>query len=50
MNELGLILVLLLALWSITKTLEKLANRIVEKQNKQYELLKEIKDLLNNEK
>ena len=50
MNELGLILVLLLALWSIAKTLEKLANRIVEKQDKQYELLKEIKDLLNNEK
>ena len=50
MNELGLIVVLVLALWSITKTLEKLANRIIEKQEQQYELLKEIKELLNNEK
>ncbi|WP_170029938.1 hypothetical protein [Mesobacillus jeotgali] len=50
MNELGLVVVLVLALWSITKTLEKLANRIMEKQEQQYELLKEIKELLNNEK
>lgn len=50
MNELALIVVLVLALWSITKTLEKLANRIMEKQEQQYELLKEIKELLNNEK
>jgi uncharacterized protein YaaR (DUF327 family) len=50
MNELGLIVVLLLSLWSITKTLEKLAERIMQKQDQQYELLKEIKGLLNNEK
>ncbi|WLR54175.1 hypothetical protein LC048_17185 [Mesobacillus subterraneus] len=50
MNELGLILVLVLALWSITKTLEKLAKRIIDKQEQQYELLKEIKELLKSEK
>jgi hypothetical protein len=50
MNELGLIVVLLLSLWSITKTLEKSAERIMKKQDQQYELLKEIKGLLNNEK
>jgi hypothetical protein len=46
MNELDLIVVMLLALWSITKTLEKLADRILERQDHQNELLIEIKDSL----
>ena len=50
MIDIGVIIVLMLSLWSITITLQKLANRIMGKQEQQYELLKEIKDLLKNEK
>ncbi|ESU32212.1 hypothetical protein G3A_12170 [Bacillus sp. 17376] len=50
MIDVGVIIVLILSLWFITITLQKLADRIMEKQEKQYELLKEIKDLLKKEK
>ncbi|GAM14127.1 hypothetical protein [Mesobacillus selenatarsenatis] len=50
MIDIGVIIVLMLSLWSITITLQKLADRIMKKQEQQYELLKEIKDLLKNEK
>jgi hypothetical protein len=38
-----IIIVMILSLWSITKTLEKLSNKILDKQDKQTELLEEIK-------
>ncbi|WP_197061383.1 hypothetical protein [Halobacillus sp. BBL2006] len=40
---LAVIVVMILSLWSITKTLEKLSNKILDKQDKQTELLEEIK-------
>ena len=47
-EALGVILILWIFLWSITKTLEKLTDKILEKQDKQYKLLEEIKSNLNN--
>lgn len=40
--DLGIMLVIVLSLWSITKTLEKLAIKVMEKQDKQNELLEKI--------
>jgi hypothetical protein len=42
METIAIIIVLIISLWSVTKTLEKLADKILEKQNKQNELLEEI--------
>jgi ABC-type bacteriocin/lantibiotic exporter with double-glycine peptidase domain len=42
MDGLAIILFLLIALWSITKTLEKLAHKIMKKQDKKNELLEEL--------
>lgn len=50
MIDIGVIIVLMLALWSITITLEKLAGRIIDKQDQQNQLLAEIKELLKTEK
>ncbi|WP_187119034.1 hypothetical protein [Bacillus marasmi] len=46
MDTLAIILVILLSLWSITKTLEKLTDKVLENQKKQNELLEEIKSKL----
>ncbi len=45
-DTLAIILVILLSLWSITKTLEKLTDKVLENQKKQNELLEEIKSKL----
>lgn len=50
MIDIGVIIVLMLALWSMTITLEKLAARIIDKQDQQNQLLEEIKELLKTEK
>ena len=42
MDGLAIIIFLLIALWSITKTLEKLADKIMQNQDKQNELLEEL--------
>jgi ABC-type nickel/cobalt efflux system permease component RcnA len=42
----AIIIVIILSLWSITKTLEKLTNKVLDKQNKHSELLEEIKSKL----
>jgi hypothetical protein len=42
METIAIIIVLIISLWSVTKTLEKLTDKILEKQNKQNELLEEI--------
>lgn len=46
LDALGIIIFLFIFLWSITKTLEKATNKILEKQNIQNELLIEIKTKL----
>lgn len=46
MESIAIIIVLIISLWSVTKTLEKLTDKILEKQNKQNELLEEIKQKL----
>ncbi|WP_313893590.1 hypothetical protein [Psychrobacillus sp.] len=46
-EALGIVLVLWVFLWSITKTLEKLTDKVLEKQDKQYKLLEEIKSRLD---
>jgi ABC-type bacteriocin/lantibiotic exporter with double-glycine peptidase domain len=46
MESIAIIIVLIISLWSITKTLEKLTDKILEKQNKQNELLVEVKQKL----
>ncbi len=43
MGALVISIVIILSLWSITQRLEKLTNKVLEKQNKQNELLEEIK-------
>ncbi|MEC3885679.1 hypothetical protein VKA52_18310 [Halobacillus sp. HZG1] len=43
-------IVIILSLWSITKTLEKMTNRITEKQEEQIGHLKEIKERLVEKK
>lgn len=48
MGSLGIILVIVLALWSITKTVEKIANNILENQQKQIMLLEQINARLND--
>ncbi|WP_170885465.1 hypothetical protein [Bacillus alkalicellulosilyticus] len=48
MDAIGIILVIILSLWSITKTLEKLTDKILTSQNKQTELLEEIKARLDD--
>ncbi|MFE8700035.1 hypothetical protein ACFYKX_05285 [Cytobacillus sp. FJAT-54145] len=40
--DIGVILIIFISLWSITKTLEKLSDKILEKQDRQYELLEKI--------
>lgn len=47
MDTLAIILVIIISLWSITKTLEKLTNKVLENQNKQKELLEAIKSKLD---
>ncbi|UCZ53730.1 hypothetical protein LGQ02_02785 [Bacillus shivajii] len=47
----GVVIVIILSLWSITKTIEKMTDKIIEKQDKQNELLEQIKlKLEENEK
>jgi ABC-type bacteriocin/lantibiotic exporter with double-glycine peptidase domain len=46
MESIAIIIVIIISLWSVTKTLEKLTDKILEKQNKQNELLEEIKQKL----
>ncbi|UCZ54920.1 hypothetical protein LGQ02_09315 [Bacillus shivajii] len=47
----GVVIVIFLSLWSITKTIEKMTDKIIEKQDKQNELLEQIKlKLEENEK
>ncbi|WP_166462478.1 hypothetical protein [Psychrobacillus vulpis] len=48
MKFLGVIIILWIFLWSITNTLEKLTDKILEKQDKQYKILEEIKSNLND--
>lgn len=43
MDALAIIIFMWISLWSITKTLEKLTDKIIEKQNRQIVLLEEIK-------
>lgn len=49
MIDIGVVVVLILFLWSLTKTLEKLADKIIEKQDQQQKLLVEIKALLEKQ-
>ena len=49
MDAFGIIIFLFISLWSITKTLEKLAEKILEKQDNQIKLLQEIKAGLTNQ-
>ena len=48
MIDIGIIIVLMISLWSITITLQKLAARIIDKQEQQLKLLEEIKEELKN--
>lgn len=50
MDAFVIIIFLFISLWSITKTLEKLTNKILEKQDNQINLLQEIKAGLTNPK
>lgn len=43
-------IVIILSLWSITNTLEKIGKRITDKQDQQNELLQEVKRLLIDNK
>ena len=49
MDAFAIIIFLFISLWSITKTLEKLAEKILEKQDNQIKLLQEIKAGLTNQ-
>ena len=49
MDAFVIIIFLFISLWSITKTLEKLTNKILEKQDNQIKLLQEIKAGLSNQ-
>ena len=49
MDALAIIVVLIISLWSITKTIEKLTNKILTNQNKQTELLEQIKSRLDDQ-
>jgi len=49
MDALGIIIFLCMFLWSITKTIDKVTDKILEKQNTQNELLMEIKTILVNQ-
>lgn len=46
MGDLAIIFVIILSLWSITKTVEKSTNMVLEKQDKQNKLLEDIKEKL----
>ncbi len=48
MDALAIIFVIILSLWSITKTLEKLADKILTGQIKQTKLLEDIKARLDD--
>lgn len=48
MEALGVIVVIIISLWSITKTLEKISDKILISQNKQTELLEQIKERLTD--
>jgi hypothetical protein len=48
LEALGVIVVIIISLWSITKTLEKISDKIFISQNKQIELLEQIKESLND--
>ncbi|CAM4118742.1 hypothetical protein [Mesobacillus thioparans] len=48
MIDLGVVIVLMLSLWSITITLQKMTARIIDKQDQQLELLKGIREELKN--
>ncbi|MGR9050687.1 hypothetical protein ACQ4XT_18790 [Halobacillus faecis] len=43
-------IIIILSLWSITKTLEKMTKRITDRQDEEIEHLKEIKELLLDKK
>ena len=46
MDALGIVIVIILSLWSITKTLEKMTDKILDSHKEQNELLEEIKSKL----
>lgn len=50
MIDIGVIIVLMLSLWSITITLQKISMKVMEKQDQQIEILKEIKVLIESKK
>ncbi|QKS73055.1 hypothetical protein FLK61_41430 [Paenalkalicoccus suaedae] len=43
----ALLAIILLSLWSLTKTIEKSRDKILEEEREQTKLLKEIRDKLN---
>ncbi|MBX0356962.1 hypothetical protein [Halobacillus sp. Nhm2S1] len=43
-------IVIILSLWSITKTLEKITKRVTDRQDEQLQHLQEIKELLAEKK
>ncbi|WP_173380437.1 hypothetical protein [Halobacillus halophilus] len=43
MNGLLIIVVIILSLWLITNTIQKVTNKVLEKQDQQTQLLEEIK-------
>lgn len=50
MIDIGVIIVLMLSLWSITITLQKISMKVMEKHDQQIEILKEIKVLIESKK
>jgi len=50
MIDIGVIIVLIVSLWSITITLQKLAARITDGQGRQLKLLEEIKEELKKDR
>ena len=48
LDALVIIFIIILSLWSITKTLERLINMVLEKQDIQNKLLEEIKAKLES--
>jgi hypothetical protein len=48
-DALAIIIVIIFSLWSVTKTLERLTDKILEKQSHQNALLEDIKRKLDSE-
>ncbi|WP_391560038.1 hypothetical protein [Robertmurraya sp.] len=49
MDALAIIIVIIISLWSITKTLEKITNKILDSHKQQNELLEAIKSKLDEQ-